>query len=249
MSSIQTEHCRIIADLHLSEDRPQVTRAFFHWLKDCPSEVNTLFILGDFFEYWVGDDIENPLAESVASALLSWANTNRQIYFLPGNRDFAIETRYLKKAGMKAIEDEQLVLSGAKRIRLSHGDIYCTSDVAYQRFRKVIRQPWLLALLRQLPKNARIGLAEKLRAQSKARFQRNYQPIDVTEEAIVDCFNRLACDYLIHGHTHLPDIHYYNLNEDLKQRRVVVGDWHDYGWFVEIISGETRLHRFPIKSA
>ncbi|EAR08368.1 UDP-2,3-diacylglucosamine diphosphatase [Reinekea blandensis] len=239
-----------VSDLHLMEDRPECIRAFFQFLKWIPEEIEALFILGDFFEYWVGDDVDLPYSTEVADAL---AETSRRksitIYFLPGNRDFAIGKAYCDRAHMILLEADEVPLIIAKhRVLLSHGDLYCTDDKKYLMFRRIIRHPWVLKMLRSLSKKRRIKIAETLRAASKNKYQRHPIPIDVTPEAIKQTLIKNKCDILVHGHTHLADIHLDLQNQENAQspRRMVLGDWHHYGWYGKIDQNGPTLHRFTV---
>lgn len=234
-----------ISDIHLTADRPDCVRAFFAFLDWIPSDTDALFILGDFFEYWLGDDISSPLTESVARALKQLADSRGvSIFYIPGNRDFALGNHYCKAANMTLLADETAVSIGGKTVALSHGDVYCTDDKQYQRFRKVIRNPLLLGALKKLPKSYRQRLAEKLRANSKQRFARNPVYIDVTEQAIIKALDTLKCDVLVHGHTHMADIHSY----ETGQQRMVLGDWDHVGWYGKIDHNPPTLHQFSVSS-
>lgn len=233
-----------ISDIHLTEDRPEITRAFFDFLNWIPSSIDALFILGDFFEYWVGDDIKTPLSESVADALLSLsANKDIEIFFIPGNRDFALGPAYCNQADLTLLNDETRLTIGNKAIYASHGDLLCTDDKSYQRFRSIIRNPAVLFTLRKMPKPWRLRLARKLRADSRARFARNPVYIDVSETAVSNTFKRTQCDILIHGHTHLADIH---TQKESKGKRMVLGDWDKVGWYGYIDDKHNRLKQFSI---
>lgn len=239
-----------ISDLHLMEDRPECIRAFFRFLEWIPQKTEALFILGDFFEYWVGDDVELPYSTEVAQALSKAAqHKNLDIYFLPGNRDFAIGKEYCARASMTLLESDEVTLSIAGfKVLLSHGDIYCTDDKRYLRFRRIIRHPWVMKSLRSLSKKRRIRLAESLRASSKQRYQRNPIPIDVSQSAINATLENHKSDILVHGHTHLADIHLalQDASDQGAVRRMVLGDWHHYGWYGAIDGQGPRLHRFAV---
>jgi UDP-2,3-diacylglucosamine hydrolase len=228
------ENALFISDIHLTTDRPDCIRAFFKFLDWIPESTHALFILGDFFEYWLGDDITTDLTEKVANALANLAEERHvQIFYLPGNRDFALGRRYCNQCHMQPIQEETLVQIADYKVCLSHGDIYCIDDKQYQRYRKVVRNPLILGLLKKLPKTYRLKIAEKLRNNSKQRFTDKPVYIDVTETAITDAFERCNSDVLIHGHTHMADIHYYTVNDKQKQR-MVLGDWDKVGWYGKI---------------
>lgn len=235
-----------ISDLHLSEERPACSQAFFSFLESITPSSEALFILGDFFDYWVGDDLQTDLAQSAARALSLCATKNSlDIYFLAGNRDFAVGKQYCQSAQMTLLSEETLFTIAGKTVAVSHGDIYCTDDVGYQRYRRIIRNPIVLSTLLLLPKKVRIRIAKKLRLASKEKFERSPYFIDVTQEAIEQAIKKLTCDILIHGHTHIADIHFVD-EPNAYPKRVVLGDWHQVGWFAEFSDQGQQLHRFNI---
>lgn len=146
---------------------------------------------------------------------------------------------------MTLLEEESLFNIAGKKVAVSHGDIYCTEDVSYQRYRKVIRHPWVLNSLLKLPKKVRIRMAQKLRETSKEKFNRSPYFIDVTQSAITEAINRLQCDTLVHGHTHRADIHFID-EPNPHPNRIVLGDWHQVGWYLELSDQGERLHQFAI---
>ncbi|MDN3649635.1 UDP-2,3-diacylglucosamine diphosphatase [Reinekea marina] len=235
-----------ISDLHLSEERPACNRAFFSFLEWVPEKTEALFILGDFFDYWVGDDLPSEVAQAVALSLRKLSIEKQiDLYFLAGNRDFAIGQQYCNDANMTLLCEESLFEIAGKTTAVSHGDIYCTDDISYQRYRKVIRHPWVLKSLLSLPKPWRVKIAEKLRQASKEKFQRSPYYIDVTPKAISEALDQLKCEILVHGHTHMADIHLAN-EPEAYPKRIVLGDWHEAGWYLELSESGERLHRFSI---
>ncbi len=237
-----------ISDLHLTEDRPDCIRAFFSFLEWLPSKTEALFILGDFFEYWVGDDIESPLSMMVAEKLrLTALQKNVSIYFVPGNRDFSIGQNYCDQCSMQLIEDNSVVEISGKRFLISHGDLLCTDDKKYQRFRKIIRHKLVMSLLLALPKSRRIKIALALRQKSQQSFNKRATIIDVNIGTVEQTFEKYGGEIMVHGHTHLADIHYHKvLNKTVT--RVVLGDWHTVGWYAKVDDNGAKLHQFSIVS-
>ncbi len=235
-----------ISDLHLTEDRPDCTRAFFSFLNWLPETTEALFILGDFFEYWVGDDVKTSLSQEVAKQLLKTGKSKSiAIYFLPGNRDFAIGKAFCQQAGMILITDNDLFTIAGNAVVLCHGDLLCSDDKSYQRFRKIIRHPLVMNTLLHLPVSLRVKLAEQLRLNSKNNFKKNPVYIDVTSSAVKSLFNETKANILVHGHTHMADIHLYG-QENETESRMVLGDWHQVGWYGTIDENGSRLHQFDI---
>lgn len=236
-----------ISDIHLTEDRPDCIRAFFDFLHWIPESTDALFILGDFFEYWVGDDLASPLAKKVASALSTLtAEKSIKLFFVPGNRDFAIGDTYTSQCKMTLLGDETLVSIADYQVCVTHGDQYCTDDINYQRFRRIIRHRWVMTVLLKLPIRFRVKLAQKFRQQSLSRFQQRPRYIDVNMSTVDAAFNRLNCDVMVHGHTHMADIHLGFNQRSKPTSRMVLGDWYKVGWYGRINSEGVSLKQFSI---
>lgn len=238
-----------ISDLHLTENRPDCVRAFYAFLDWLPESAEALFILGDFFDYWVGDDIETSLTRSVAEALSKAAQTKKiKIYFAPGNRDFSIGSHYCRLSQMTRLDDETLFDIAGYKVLVTHGDQYCLDDVSYLRYRRIIRQKWLIALLRKTPKKFRINLGEKIRAKSKSSFDRKAIYVDVDLPEIERKFEQFNNDILVHGHTHRANIHLHGDRQSNKQKRIVLGDWFTVGWYAQLDETGYHLIRFDIEN-
>ncbi|MEZ0210770.1 MAG: UDP-2,3-diacylglucosamine diphosphatase [Methylophilus sp.] len=223
----------IISDLHLSAQRPAVTQAFLHWLEVEVAHAESLYILGDFFEVWVGDDVLNDVQHGaeflpVVQALRKLSDGGVKLYFMHGNRDFLIGEDFAKASGLQLLTDPTLIQAGNRRILLSHGDALCTDDTAYQQFRSQVRNlQWQRAFLAQ-SLAARIAFAEQARNQSAQN--KAVQPIDIMD-VNQSAVEQLVIEYeypemLLHGHTHRPDVHALEIDNHRCQRWVL-GDWHD----------------------
>ena len=221
----------VISDLHLSAQRPAVTQAFLHWLQHSLEDANALYILGDFFEVWVGDDgLQDPTLgaayQPVVDALKAVSERGVAVYLMHGNRDFLLGAAVADACGAQCLPDPTRLTVGAQRILLTHGDALCTDDVAYQQFRAQVRSPaWQQAFLAQ-PLSARLAFAEQARQQSRAnKAMQAAEIMDVNAEAVAQCIRQH--DYpqvLLHGHTHRPAIH--SLVVDGHPCcRWVLGDW------------------------
>jgi UDP-2,3-diacylglucosamine hydrolase len=214
-----------ISDLHLQTSEPAMAELFIAFLQQRAIEAETLYILGDFFEVWIGDDDDNPFHQKIIEALQQ-ASQRTQIYFMHGNRDFLIGKHFLKAVGCQLLKDPTCIdLYGTKTI-LTHGDLLCTQDKKYQRFRKYSRC-WLvqkLFLLKSLAKRKQI--AKNYREKSKQYTATTANHImDVTPGAAESYLKRYHAKLMIHGHTHRPDVH--KLNNGLT--RIVLGAWHERG--------------------
>ena len=247
MQTLAFDNAVFISDLHLTEDRPACNRAFYSFLDWLPETTDALFILGDFFEYWVGDDLTTELSHTVAQRLAQLVATKDiALFFVPGNRDFAIGSHYCQCAGMSLLSDNSHFRIAGRSVVVCHGDLLCTDDKAYQRFRKLIRQPLIMSSLLKLPTWLRIRIAERLRQNSKKRFQRNPVYVDVTAQAVETLFQQTQAELIVHGHTHMADIHLHSVSADQNHKRMVLGDWHQVGWYGVIDEHGEQLHQFDI---
>ncbi|UIP26192.1 UDP-2,3-diacylglucosamine diphosphatase [Acinetobacter towneri] len=209
-----------IADLHLSPNHPRLVRGFLDLLDAYQNKNTQLYILGDWFNAWIGDDYTAPWLDEVVAHLKQFSQAaGNQIYFIVGNRDFALGQKFLDQFSGQLLPDVYTLHIGSQRVRLEHGDALCTDDVSYQKFRKIIRNPIILAILKKTPLAFRQKLAQGFRKKSQQANQiKSYDVMDVNADAVAQALQR--SDVLIHGHTHRPNIH----NEHGKPR-IVLGDW------------------------
>ena len=222
-----------ISDLHLNESRPQTTRAFFHFLHTQAINAKALYIVGDFFDAWIGDDDESELAQDVADGLKKLNEQGIAIYFMPGNRDFLLGNTYANKAGMSLIDDGTVIDLYGTPTLLMHGDSLCTGDAEYQKFRQMVRDPqWQQQILSQ-PLAARRALAAQMREQSQSMNSLKADDIlDVTPDEVIAQMETAGVTRMIHGHTHRPARHALVVNGKSAER-IVLGDWHDSGWCIK----------------
>ncbi|WP_336937226.1 UDP-2,3-diacylglucosamine diphosphatase [Acinetobacter modestus] len=218
-----------ISDLHLSPDHPRLVRGFLALLKQYQDKNTQLYILGDWFNAWIGDDYTASWLDEIVSALQRFTKANNEVYFQVGNRDFALGQKFLKQFNGILLPDIYSLQIQQHTFRLEHGDALCTDDVAYQRFRKVIRNPVLLGLIKRTPLSFRQKLANGFRKKSSETKQlKSYDIMDVNEQAVENVITQV--DYLIHGHTHRPEIH-----QVLNKQRIVLGDWRENSaWILEL---------------
>lgn len=237
----------LISDLHLQEERPDVTRAFFDFLQTRARRAEALYILGDFFEVWVGDDGMTAYHAGIAGALRALSDSGTRIYLMHGNRDFMIGKDFCRKAGCTLLPDPSLVQLGGETVLLMHGDTLCTRDVQYLRKRARIRSPLGLFFLRHImPLSKRQALASKLRQESRAlTAMKAADIIDVTPEEVPRIMQKFGVHLLIHGHTHRPAIHELQIAGKPAQR-IVLGDWDAKGWVLEATTEGFNLTSFSI---
>lgn len=230
-----------ISDLHLDESRPEVTNAFERFLGRV-TDADALYILGDLFEFWIGDDDDAPIVERVANMLRHYSASNPNIYFMHGNRDFLLGERFAARAGAKILNDPTILPLGDQRAVLLHGDSLCTRDEEYQQFRLLARSTDWQSEMLQRSLEERRQLAQLLRNASKDAGSRKAQDImDVTGTEVTRVMQENECAIMIHGHTHRPARH-----EIETGTRWVLGDWEESGWFLRYQDGEFELVDFDI---
>jgi UDP-2,3-diacylglucosamine hydrolase len=216
-----------ISDLHLHPHRPELLSLFEEFLQKAAARIGSLYILGDFLEAYVGDD--DPSYHSIGQ-LLSQYNQQFPIYLMAGNRDFLLGSGFAKLSGCTLLADPTVVTLFGLPILLMHGDSLCTSDKAYQRYRRVTRLPLLQSLFLKLPLSFRQKVAKKLRQNSRNQYQNTpiaRRDIDVCQSAVTQEMQKHQVATLIHGHVHKPGQHCFTLNEKPVQRWVL-GDWGEH---------------------
>jgi len=223
----------LISDLHLTPSMPLTAQRFFDFCEKEAPQVEAVFILGDLFEYWVGDDaaLHSPFQQEVKNALAT-LSTKVKIFYLHGNRDFLVGKHFLGKTGMTLMPDPSKINIAGSEYILCHGDSLCTADVGYQVFRNCVRKPWIQKLFLRMPLNWRRSIANQLRSNSGVQYQRSIQSsvenaqakTNVTLAACAAVLKEQDGNQLIHGHTHLPRHHQENL-QDQQWQRWVLSDW------------------------
>ena len=216
-----------ISDLHLDEARPQIVDLFLRFLANEAREADALYILGDLFESWIGDDDDAPLAARVAHALRTLRDSGVSIYFMHGNRDFLLGADYAARAGVELLVDPLVVELGGEHTLLMHGDTLCTDDVEYQKFRTLVRNPVWQAQFLSKPLAERRAFAAQARGESRKQTALKAAEImDVNQDAVESALRAHAVSRLIHGHTHRPATHRFELDGRAAER-IVLGDWYE----------------------
>lgn len=237
----------LISDLHLEEGRPDITRAFLGLLAGRACTAESLYILGDFFEAWIGDDAMSPFQRSICQALRALSDSGTNVFLMHGNRDFMIGKAFCKAAGCTLLKDPSVVNFNGEPVLLMHGDSLCTRDEAYMRMRRYLRHPLTLWVLRHLPLSTRHKLARKLRSESRAQTRMKANDIvDVTPDEVVRVMAESGVQTLIHGHTHRPAVHDVQLDGTTAQR-IVLGDWDREGWLLRIDEQGFHLESFAFE--
>lgn len=222
----------LISDLHLDGDRPDITAQFLDFLEHEARGAQALYILGDLFEAWIGDDDPDPDKRRVISALRALTQGGVPGYLIHGNRDFLIGKRFCEETGVRLLADGTIVTLYGRRVLLMHGDTLCIDDPAYQRLRRIVRNPVVQFVLRRLSLRQRQRLAERMRAGSKAHIasmdKAAPQIMDVNQDEVLRTLQRYQVDCIVHGHTHRPAIHEIKLDGHTATR-IVLGDWYEQG--------------------
>jgi UDP-2,3-diacylglucosamine hydrolase len=230
-----------ISDLHLQDQRPEVHRWLQAFLAKQARQAEALYILGDLFEYWIGDDALSPLATELARELAELSDGGLPIFFVHGNRDFLLGPAYAARAGLTLLPEETVVDLYGQPTLLLHGDTLCTDDSEYQAFRRQSRDPsWQAAVLAQSVE-ARLQLAREARdASMKHTGSSAMEIMDVNEEAVRDAFRRHDVRRMIHGHTHRPAFHQHELADGSSGERIVLADWDARASYLEVSAEGAR---------
>lgn len=226
-----------ISDLHLCEEEPATLRAFTDYLAGPARTANTLYILGDLFEYWAGDDDDTPLIRGVSDALSALAASGTGIRFMAGNRDFLIGEDFASRCGMRLLPDPSRLVVDGRQLLLTHGDVLCTDDADYFQYRSQVRDPdWQKAFLAK-PLEERKAFIESLRARSReANARKRPEIMDVNQNAVAQLLRTNGYPVLIHGHTHRPARHEH-LVDGRTCERWVLADWAGQAHYLEWTSG------------
>ncbi len=234
-----------IADLHLQTEEPAITAGFLRFLQGEARHADALYILGDLFEAWIGDDDPNPLHRDIASALKALVDSGVPCFFIHGNRDFLLGKRFARDCGMTLLAEETVLDLYGRNVLIMHGDTLCTDDTGYLAFRAKVHTPWIQTLFLALPLFIRSRIAAKMRAGSKAaNSSKSMTIMDVNPQAVISMMEKHHVQWLIHGHTHRPDVHRLTVNGEPAQR-VVLGAWHTEGSMVKVTPEGVELIAFP----
>lgn len=234
-----------ISDLHLTPQRPQITAEFIDLLHGEARGVDALYILGDLFEYWIGDDAAGQLGYTpVIRGLRALSDAGVPVYFMRGNRDFLVGERFARDTGCDILPDPTVIDLYRERVLLMHGDYLCTDDVEHQRFRALVDDPdWQNGFLSE-PVEARMRIAEDARQQSHAHKDSVAMDImDVNQDAVRRAFAEHGTHLMIHGHTHRPAVH--DAGQPTGTRRIVLGDWYEQSSVLRCSPGEQVLDPAP----
>lgn len=217
-----------IADLHLNDNQPEITELFLQFMAEKAPLAEAVYILGDLFDFWIGDDEQSALITQVKDAISKLTQQGIPCYFICGNRDFLLGSTFAKQTGLTLLPDYHLIDLYGKKTLICHGDTLCIDDVKYQQFRRKVHQKWRQWLFLSLPLRLRINIAKKIRAKSRAdKKAKSAEIMDVNPAFTAQIVEQFDAEWLIHGHTHKQAVHYCQklANSDRLFTRIVLGDW------------------------
>lgn len=248
MTDLKASYTLLVADIHLQPDETSpINQTFIHFLETQAAQADALYILGDLFEMWVGDDMGLSQYQSAISALKKLSDSGVPIYALYGNRDFLMRDAFWQASGIQPLPEISSVTIYELPLLLCHGDELCTDDTGYQRMRRFFRHPWVQRLFLWLPQKRRLAIGAAMRRGSSANSQQKMPAsMDVTDQAVQALFQtHPQCNHLIHGHTHQPAHHQLTIDHQVKHRWVL-GDWRPQAQLLKIKSNQQlELISFP----
>lgn len=241
-----------LSDLHLSPARPDISALAFDFFRTTARSADAVYILGDLVDAWIGDDDTSAFALALQQELRALTHSGVPTYFMAGNRDFLIGSRFAKNTGVVLLAEGTVVELYGTPTLLLHGDSLCTDDVSYQRFRRFIRHPWVCHTLLALPLRLRLWIARKLRANSSSQqplTEAQRAIMDVNPEAVTHAFESAQVTRMIHGHTHRPAIHQHQVSTGTTAERIVLGDWYEQGSLLQVDPSGVELLSNPLPQA
>ncbi len=224
-----------ISDLHLEDQRTGATQWLVGLLRGAARQADALYILGDLYEFWIGDDVQSETAKTVATEISNLSNAGTPCYFMHGNRDFLIGKQYAGLAGFQLLPETVVVDLYGTPTLLLHGDTLCTDDLEYQAFRKQVRDPQFQGMFLAMPVEKRLSMAQNARDASKQHMgEISAEIMDVNKDEVCKAFAENQVERMIHGHTHRPAVHEYVLSAGVTGERLVLADWYQEGSYLRL---------------
>lgn len=240
-------HRLFISDLHLSPTRPELTRLACDFLNEQQAKVDEIYILGDIFNTWLGDDLVPAEFAPFVTSLQKLSDSGIKLFLMVGNRDFMLGEDFARDVGASLLQDGHQITIGSMKALIMHGDSLCTDDISYQRYRRVVRNRFLQWCFLNLPARFRQKISDKIIAKSKQKKQSKTAMImDVNQAAVRQEIDRAGIQLLIHGHTHRPAIH--KLSDSPASYRVVLGDWDNDISYLLADDQQLTLHDHRLKA-
>lgn len=232
-----------ISDLHLSPNTQGNNQLFLSLMQQWVNNIDGLYILGDFFDYWLGDDDDNQFISEIKACFKGFTKYT-PIYFIGGNHDFALGNKFANETGIKILQDCYVLEADNRRILLSHGDRFCTLDISYQRMKKILQNPLIVYLLKKIPLAWRYKLKNKLEKESNTSYNQGYSyKYKVVDNTIAKHIAKYRADTVIHGHTHDPGYYTVQIANDILIPRIEIPDWanSNSGGFVVMNNGKITI--------
>jgi UDP-2,3-diacylglucosamine hydrolase len=230
-----------ISDLHLSPQQPQLTEAFVDFLRTEATQAEALYILGDLFDFWIGDDDCSRFANLVRSSLKALTSQGVKCYFIHGNRDFLVGNRFSNETGVELLPEVTRIKLNGQNCVILHGDTLCLDDVRYLAFRAKIQQPWLQWVFKRLPFRLRQKIVSKVQSGvQNDKSNKSLAIMDVTPSEVINVMEQHNATIMIHGHTHKPNIEALSAN-GLNRTRIVLGDWGKKIYYLDVSADEYKL--------
>lgn len=236
-----------ISDLHLSPLRPDITDCFLDFMSNDAIHAEKLYVLGDLFEFWIGDDDDSSFNGVIKNAFKALNQQGVECYFIQGNRDFLLNKRFCKETGVQLLNDHTVIDIDGESVLIMHGDTLCIDDIKYQEFRAKVHQPWLQWVFNRIPLFIRQRIVKNVQDKIKEKKQHKALTImDVTQSEVEKVMSEEGVKRLIHGHTHRPDTHTFSHNNQ-DMIRIVLGDWYTQGSILEYTNNKYTLHNKTFK--
>ncbi len=222
-------HTLFISDLHLTPKRPDITQCFITFMREEAPNADALYVLGDLFDFWIGDDDPTDFAKQIRNEFKSLVGKGIPVYFTHGNRDFLVGKKFAKQTHVVLLEEEHVINLYGEKAVVMHGDTLCTEDTGYLAFREKVHQPWLQWVFNRLPFFIKTRIVKKIQTgASNEKSHKSMVVMDVTPSEVFRVMEKHGVNTMIHGHTHRPNIHH-TLFEGKESTRIVLGDWYEQG--------------------
>ncbi|NRF24866.1 UDP-2,3-diacylglucosamine diphosphatase [Vibrio coralliilyticus] len=238
-----------ISDLHLSSTTPDITDCFIRFMREEAVHADALYVLGDLFEFWIGDDDRSDFAKQIRREFKQLTSLGVPCYFTQGNRDFLVGKRFAKQTGVTLLGDETVIDLYGKKAVVLHGDTLCTEDVKYLQYREKVHQPWLQWLFNRIPMFIKKKIVSKVQSDIRTDKQtKSLDIMDVTQTEVEAVMAHHNVDLMIHGHTHRPNVHVFSAN-NTKKTRIVLGDWYTQGSVLVYAKNSFELEARPFQTS
>lgn len=234
-----------ISDLHLSPATPATTDCFVRFMRQEAIHAEALYVLGDLFEFWIGDDDRSEFAEQIRAEFKTLTDSGVACFFTQGNRDFLVGKRFSRQTGVTLLGDETVIDLYGRKALVLHGDTLCTRDVKYLEYRKKVHQPWLQWLFNRIPMRYKKKIVSKIQSDIKTDKQtKSLDIMDVTQSEVEHVMQAYNVDLMIHGHTHRPNVHTFESDQTICTR-IVLGDWYTQGSVLTFDKNDFELQQRP----